>query len=447
MTQATQTSDLSRTYSAKMGDDIETFVRAVLKSGLLNRDQLEAALRATPREARGDAKQLAGELVKLGTLTRFQAHKLLTGATVGLVLGPYQVHAPIGRGGMGTVFLAVDSRNQQHVALKVLPPKKAREEERLLSRFRREMELSRRVRHPNIALTHEVGVSQGVNYIAMEYIPGRSLHRVVSQNGPLTVARAARLFSEVCSGLDHAHNQGMIHRDLKPSNIMVTPNNHAKVLDLGLALMEGEVAADIEVIGGAGYVVGSMDYIAPEQTEDSRGVDARADIYALGCSLFYALTGRAPFPGGTLKDKMRRHRREEPEPLTHLNPAVPEAFAVIVHKMMAKKPEQRFASAYDAREVLLSWAMDDVDLPMDQQGDKSFQEAITALETGDATAEISDAGVVEATASAVLPPPTPQSPQSPESAQTRRDYLWLALGLAGFWLIVLLALALVALLG
>jgi len=424
-----------------MADNIETFVRAVLKSGLLNREQFEAALRATPREARGDARQLADQLVKLGTLTRFQARKLLNGAIVGLVLGPYQVHAPIGRGGMGTVYLAVDSRNQQHVALKVLPPKKAREEERLLARFRREMELSRRVRHPNIALTHDVGISQGVNYIAMEYIPGRSLHRVVMQDGPLTVARAARLFSEVCSGLDHAHHQGMIHRDLKPSNIMVTPNNHAKVLDLGLALMEGEVAEDVAIIGGAGYVVGSMDYIAPEQTEDSRGVDARADIYALGCSLFYALTGRAPFPGGNFKEKMRRHRREEPEPLAHLNPAVPQPFADLVHKMMAKKPEQRFASAYDAREALLSWAMEDVDLPMDQQGDKNFRESITALETGDATAEIGDVAVIESSGSAVLPP------LPPESLQTRREYLWIALGLAGFWLIVLLALALVALLG
>lgn len=442
MTLATQTSEskVPATQAPKMGDDIETFVRAVLKSGLLNREQFEAALRATPREARADVKQLADELVKRGTLTRFQARKLLQGAVVGLVLGPYQVHAPIGRGGMGTVYLAVDSRNQQHVALKVLPPKKARAEERLLARFRREMELSRRVRHPNVALTHEVGVSHGVNYIAMEYIPGRSLHRVVAQDGPLTVARAARLLSEVCSGLDHAHSQGMVHRDLKPSNIMVTPNNHAKVLDLGLALMEGEVAEDVEVIGGAGYVVGSMDYIAPEQTEDSRGVDARADIYALGCSLFYALSGRAPFPGGTHKEKMRRHRREEPERINHLNPAVPQAFADIVHKMMAKKPEQRFASAYDAREALLSWAMEDVGLPMDQQGDKSFQDAITALETGDSTAEVADIALVESSGSAVLP-------LSPEAAQTRRDYLWIALGLAGFWLIVLIGLALVALLG
>src|SRR4029077_8158809 len=177
--------------------------------------------------------------------------------------------------------LALDTRSQARLAVKVLPPKKARQEERYLARFRREMDMSQLVRHAHLARTFDVGVFQGVNYIAMEYIPGLSLHRLVGRQGPLPVARAARLFAEVCSGLEHAHEQGLIHRDLKPSNIMVTPNNHAKVLDLGLAMMEGEVVEDIEVVGGLGYVVGSMDFIAPEQTEDSTRVDARADIYSV----------------------------------------------------------------------------------------------------------------------------------------------------------------------
>src|SRR5262249_48923934 len=156
-----------------------------------------------------------------------------------------------------------------------------------------------RVSHPHLAYTYDVGVYQGVYFIAMEYVPGKSLYRLVAEEGPLAAPRAARLFAEVAAALDHAHNQGLIHRDMKPSNIPITPHDHAVVLDLGLALIEGETVSNREVMGGQGYVVGTMDYIAPEQSEDACRVDPRADIYALGGTLYYALTGRAPFPGGT----------------------------------------------------------------------------------------------------------------------------------------------------
>src|SRR5207253_1916620 len=215
-----------------------------------------------------------------------------------------------------------DVRSHLLVALKVLPPKRAREEERVLTRFRREMEMCQRVAHPHLAWAYEVGVCQGVYYIAMEYIPGRSLYRLVNDEGPLEISRAARLFAEVASALDHAHCQGLIHRDLKPSNIMITPHDHAKVLDLGLALVQGEDLSEREVIGGQGYVVGTMDYIAPEQTEDASRVDPRSDIYALGCSLYFALTGRPPFPGGTALQKIQRHRTEHAPPCVQVNPNV-----------------------------------------------------------------------------------------------------------------------------
>src|SRR5262249_11195265 len=154
------------------------------------------------------------------------------------------------------------------------------------------------------------------------------------EQGPLVASRACRLFAEVASALDHAHNQGLIHRDLKPSNIMITPHDHAKVLDLGLALVQGETAQEREVVGGQGYVVGTMDYLAPEQADDAARVDPRSDIYSLGCTLYFALTGQPPFPGGTPLDKIRRQRDEEPVPIPQLNAAVPLPLASLVRKMM-----------------------------------------------------------------------------------------------------------------
>src|SRR5262249_10714126 len=264
-----------------------------------------------------------------------------------------------------------------------LPPKKAREEERLLARFRREMEMSQRVAHPHIAWTYEVGVHQGVYYIAMEYIPGQSLFRIVTDKGPLPVPRAARIFAEIAQALEHAHTQGLIHRDLKPSNILVTPHDHAKILDLGLALIQGEEEGDREVIGGQGYVVGTMDYIAPEQAQDPLGVDPRSDIYSLGCTLYFALTGRPPFPGGDKLDKILRHRSDEPPPVHQFNPDVPPGFIGLLRRMMAKQPDQRIASAAELRAELLRWATGERWLPLDTQNDKEFQEAVYALENSD----------------------------------------------------------------
>ena len=366
----------------------DQFLRTILRSGVMDRDQLQAALRDAGPEQRQDAEALANHLVTSGKLSRFQAGKLVQGMSVGLVLGPFQVLAPIGKGGMSTVYLARDVRSHLLVALKVLPPKRAREEERVLTRFRREMEMCQRVAHPHLAWAYEVGVCQGVYYIAMEYIPGRSLYRLVNDEGPLQVSRAARLFAEVASALEHAHNQGLIHRDMKPSNIIITPHDHAKVLDLGLALVEGEAPGALEVVGGRGYVVGTLDYIAPEQAENPTAVDPRSDIYSLGCTLYFALTGQPPFPGGTALEKIQRHRSEEPVAIPQLNPNVPPGFIGLVRKMMSRNPEQRFANAAEIEEKLRPWASEESVLPLDRQGDREYQEAVAALESEEAPPEL-----------------------------------------------------------
>ncbi|HZY87584.1 MAG TPA: serine/threonine-protein kinase [Gemmataceae bacterium] len=413
----------------------EVFLRTVLKSRLLDRAGLQEALRKVPREQRDDAHALAEYLVRAGHLSRFQARKLLRGASQGLILGPYQVLAPVGKGGMSTVYMARDGRDGRLVALKVLPPSRARAQERLLARFQREMALCRCVDHPHLAYTYEAGLYKGVHYIALEYIPGKTLSRLVHDEGPLPVARAARLTAEVAAGLEHAHERGLIHRDIKPSNILVTPHDHAKVLDLGLALMEGETGTDLTVMGGHGYIVGTMDYIAPEQTHDPLAVDGRADVYSLGCTLYFALTGRPPFPGGTSRDKIHHHRDDEPTPLAELRPGLPPAFIEVVRRMMAKDPARRYPSAAAVEEELLAWAAGEPVLPLDRPEDAEYTRAVDTLRATDTSTEFS----------------LPELPVSDASAEGDENAdlngvvapkrTWPA------WLVLVLALALALLLG
>ncbi|MCI0680833.1 MAG: serine/threonine protein kinase [Gemmataceae bacterium] len=366
-----------------MASAADEFLKTVLRSGLLTKADLQTALANVPVAGLQDAQAIADQLVHLGLLTQFQVGKLLQGASFGLQLGPYRILTPIGKGGMGMVYLGLDMRSKQHVAVKVLSPIKKREGDRHVQRFRRELEIAKDLLHPHLVIAHDTGEEKDrdLHYLVMEYVPGQTLYRLVTTQGVLPVARTAHLFAEVASALEYAHSQGLIHRDLKPANVMVTPNDHAKVLDLGLAIVEGEAVESAEVIGGKGHVVGTFDYIAPEQTRDAAKVDARADIYSLGCTLYFALTGRPPFPAGTPLEKIQAHRRLEPEPIQKLNPTVPEGFAFLVRQFMAKQPEQRPPSMASVRALLLPWAASEADKPLDQAGDTAFQAAVAALET------------------------------------------------------------------
>lgn len=337
-----------------MAVSVDDFLRAVLKSGVLERDRLHAILQKMPATGREQSKSVAEFLIKKKSLTPFQAKKLLEGGSTGLKLGPYIIQTPIGKGGMGTVYLARDTRDNQSAAIKVVSPKRVQESERHLARFQREMKLSQTVRHPNIAVTRDSGEVRGVHYLAFDFIPGVTLYRLVTRDGPLEPNRAARLFIEVASALEYAHAGGLIHRDMKPTNIMITPDDHAKILDLGLAMIEGEEVDDPEIVGGKGFIVGSVDYIAPEQTRDPTQVDGRADLYSMGCSMYFALTGQGPFPSGDTKDKVRAHRHLDAEPIRRRNPNVPEALADLVQRLMAKDPASRPASATVVRTELLA---------------------------------------------------------------------------------------------
>lgn len=236
-----------------------------------------------------------------------------------------------------------------------MPPHWAREHDRLLIRFRREMDISQQVDHPNLARVIDTGVDGEVHYIVMEYVPGQTLSKRVNRGGPLPPDLAARFFAEAADALAHAHERGLVHRDVKPGNLMLTPAGHAKVLDLGLALRPGE-DGEAAIIGGKGIVVGTMEYIAPEQTRDAASVDGRADLYGLGATMFYALTGRGPFPGGTSREKIMRHRNEEPPRADEYNIDVPEGMAELVQQLLSKDPNDRPQTAVEVRERLKRWA-------------------------------------------------------------------------------------------
>jgi len=332
---------------------LDDFTANVATSGLVS-PEVMAHVRAQldPEPAADASVRLARRLIEGGWLTTYQARKLLSGATRGFFLGGYRLLRPLGEGGMGKVYLAVNN-DQERVAIKVLPPKRALEEENVLRRFRREMELSQRCSHPNLARTLAVGNEGDTHFMVMEYIPGKSLYELVKseRDGPLRVPDAARLFVKLLDGLEAAHRSGLVHRDIKPSNIMITPESDVKLLDMGLA----RALDDDKGLTRVNTVLGTVDYASPEQLRDAARADARSDLYSLGCTLYFALAGRTPFEGGDVINKIFRQRMEDPQPLEDLARGVPSAFAAVVRKLMSKRPEERYQNCAELRADLVRW--------------------------------------------------------------------------------------------
>ncbi len=333
---------------------LDEFVANVAKSGLVTRDDLERGReRLGSTSPEGAPLQLAKLLIGQNSLTTYQARKLLSGATKGFFLGGFKILRPLGEGGMGKVYLAEAEGDKRRVAIKVLPPKKAAEEDRAVQRFRREMDLSRRVNHPNIARTLDVGEAGGVYFMIMEYIPGQSLYELVKREGggPLRVPDTAKFFLKVLDGLEAAHSIGLIHRDIKPSNIMVTPEGDARILDMGLAKAMNEAS----ILTRPNVVVGTLDYASPEQLGDAARANERSDLYSVGCTLYFTLAGRPPFEGGDIVNKIYKQRMEDPEPLESVAKGVPSSFAAIVRKLMAKNPNDRYQSVAELRVDIARW--------------------------------------------------------------------------------------------
>ncbi|MGE4000168.1 MAG: serine/threonine-protein kinase [Planctomycetaceae bacterium] len=254
-------------------------------------------------------------------------------------LGKYQIQRKLGAGGMGTVFLAVDRELNRTVALKVLPKERA-ENPTLVRRFKSEAQAAAQLEHKNIVRVYEAGEVDGFLYIALEYIDGIDVHELVAKRGVLPVKRSIDIVKQVARALDHAASKQIVHRDIKPANLMIKRDGTVKLADMGLARSIDE---SIETsITRAGMTVGTVDYMSPEQARSSQSADVRSDIYSLGCTWYHMLTGVPPYPEGGLTEKLQAHAlAKRPDPRID-NDAVPEAVVAVIHRMMARKPQERY---------------------------------------------------------------------------------------------------------
>jgi autotransporter-associated beta strand protein len=323
---------------------------------LADPDRLDEVVKSLPAHIADaqDSQPMADALVAAGLLTRFQSSLLLQGKSRSLTIaGKYRLVDRLGAGGMGLVYLCEHLKMRRTVAVKVLPQKQATEPGQL-DRFLREAQAAAALKHPNIVQAYDLDQDAGVHYLVMEYIDGADLDRLVHVIGALEPCRAAYYIAQAALGLQHAAERGLVHRDIKPSNLLVDRDGVVKILDLGLARLQdggGKLTERFD----ANTVIGTADYIAPEQALNSHEVDVRADIYALGCTFYFLLAGHPPFRDANVTQKLLMHQMREPPAITELRPDVPPEMASVVARMMAKDPEHRYQVPADVAEDLAVW--------------------------------------------------------------------------------------------
>ncbi|WP_145060716.1 serine/threonine-protein kinase [Adhaeretor mobilis] len=334
------------------------FEQAGLASGLLTQDQIDAAWHAIATLA-ADADRsleetsdqvLADCLVEQEILNRWQAVQLQEGRTK-FTLGPYRVLDTIGKGGMGYVFKCEHELLGRIEAVKVLPKTHMAPES--VASFRREIRAQAQLDHPNLVRLAFADRDGDIYYLITEYVPGSDLRRLIHNHGPLTTLQAALVISQAATALEYAHKNGLVHRDVKPGNVLVTPDGKTKLADLGLAVFSKDMAGDPHLPNRS--IVGTPDFLAPEAITSPDKISPSSDIYALGCTFYYAVTGKVPFPGGTTKEKLRRQLEELPLTPQRLATEVEPAIIDLIADMMRKNPKQRIGSAADVIERLQPW--------------------------------------------------------------------------------------------
>src|SRR5438067_4355603 len=316
----------------------------VRRSGVLEEKRLEAHLEKLREsdDLPAEPAKLAAVLVRDGLLTNFQSEQLMQGKWRRFAIGKYKVLERLGSGGMGSVFLCEHKFMRRRVAVKVLPTAKAADPSSL-ERFYREARAVAAVDHANIVRAYDIDQDENLHFLVMEWVDGTNLQDLVKKFGPLDHLRACHYIYGASVGLQHAHEMGLVHRDIKPGNILVDRAGVVKILDMGLA----RFCHDEEDILTKKYdenVLGTADYLAPEQALDSHTVDIRADIYSLGATFYYLLTGSAPFPEGSVAQKLIWHQNRPPRPIKSLRPEVPDELVAVIEKMMAQDPCRRYPS-------------------------------------------------------------------------------------------------------
>lgn len=420
----------------------ESFLSVVRRSGLVEQDQLARLLEEFKQNdiAVDSSQAIADALVERGWLTRWQADKLLQGKHKGFFLGKYRLLSLLGKGGMSAVYLAEHVLMRRRCAIKVLPTKRVKDTS-YLGRFHREAQAVASLDHPNIVRAYDVDSvvdkETEIHFLVMEYVEGRDLQNIVTEEGPLDCVRAVNYIRQAADGLSHAHQAGMAHRDIKPGNLLVTADDTVKILDMGLARFFDDPETESLTVTHDEKVLGTADYLAPEQALDSHKVDARADIYSLGCTLYFLLTGHPPFTEGTLAQRLMAHQTKEPPPIQDERPGVPSDLVALIQQMMQKQREDRYQTAAEVVSVLADWLNTHADEQWKRQHPGVFSggsavssdsgegqpsvsrppEAPTAQPVSQGSEAAAEAGPAEESASSTPPSPAPpvaQPVQQPE---------------------------------
>ncbi len=386
------------------------FLSTVLQSGLVAPARLDTFMRQTWPTSPETPDDLARALVRAGMLSEFQSDQLLQGRSKGFVLGKYLMLERVSSSRMSTVYLCHHQAMNRVVCVKVLSQARAANP-KLLQRFCREAQVAACLDHPNIVRVHDFEENERGHLLVMEFIDGPNLEGLVEKHGPLSPLRAAHYIHQAALGLHHAHEKGLVHRDVKPGNLVVDRTGAVKVLDLGLALITEN---DDEMLTHG--VIGSVDYLAPEQGVDSHGVDARADIYGLGATFWFLLTGAPPFSGGSVIERVLAHRTQKLPELQSLCPDAAEGLGAILAYMMAKNPDQRYTNMAEVAEVLEPYIQQPIAPPAEKEL-PTFCWAVRKAMTSGGNTEDHDLLADGAPASR----PVPASNESPRlSKETRR---------------------------
>jgi serine/threonine protein kinase len=331
-----------------MSEPLDQFIRKVSDSGLVSSEELVMFCASHSQEQRVQTPEdLQRQLLENGLLTDYQVEALEANDARPLVIGDYIILEKIGQGGMGIVYKARHRRMKRVVAVKMLPTT-VDNRDHVLRRFEREVEVAAKLNHPNIVTALDSREQDGQHVLIMEYVEGEPLSDIVERDGPMTVKQAVRCVSQVAAGCEHVHDLGVVHRDLKPANILLDKNGTVKILDVGIAWVDSaddeESLAERTQLTNEGVLMGTPDYMSPEQAVDSHNVDHRTDIYSLGCTLYFLITGRPVFSGRTPIQTLVAHRESALPSLRDRRPDVPDILDAIYLRMIAKRVEDRYQS-------------------------------------------------------------------------------------------------------